>query len=133
MILLSGDWRPQLRGKLGRALFGGLEELVREAVFELGEIRCDRCERSVSGCVKKNLELGPMDLVPIHLLVMEINAADHGLRREQLLALISEPGVDGQGAVFGQPRADCALGNVSVEAYVENPLGVGDRIADVEG
>ena len=113
-------------------MLGGLKKLMREVMLELGKVRRDWREGTMSGCFEKNLKFGPVDLVPIHLLVVEIDSADDGLRCEQILAFRPQPGVGGQWSVGGEPRTDRAFGDMSVEASMENPLGVSGGIAEVE-
>ena len=113
-------------------MLGGLKKLMREVMLELGKVRRNWRKGTMSGRFEKNLQFGPVDLVPIHLLMVEIDGADDGLGSKQFLAFRSYPGVRGQWSVGREPRTDRALRDVPVEAPLENPLGVSDGIAEVE-
>ncbi len=113
-------------------MFGGLKKLMWEVMLQLGKVRRDWREGTVSRCFEKNVKFSPVDLVSIHLLMVEIDSADDGLGSKQFLAFRPQPGVGGQRPVSGEPRTDRALRDVPVEASLENPLGVSDRIPEVE-
>ena len=73
-----------------------------------------------------------MDLMAIDLLVIEVDGPDDRLRSKEFLPIGSQARVGRQRPVFCQPGTDRALGDVPVEACVQQSLRFGERVAEVE-
>jgi hypothetical protein len=87
MILLPDNGRPQFGWELRRTVLCGLEKLVRKVVFQIREIHLRKFEIAVERCPEKNLKLCSVNLVTVHLLVIETYAAEDDFGCKDLLAL----------------------------------------------
>ncbi len=132
MVLFACDRRTELCRELRRTMLGCLEEVVREVRFETLEIYGQRCESAVHGRFEKHFELRPVDLMAIDLLVIEVDGPDDRLRSKEFLPIGSEASIRSERSIFREPGTDRALGDVPVEASVQQSLGFGERVAEVE-
>ena len=73
-----------------------------------------------------------MDLMAIDLLMIEVDGPDDRLRSKEFLPIGSQARVGCERPVFCQPGTDRALGDVPVETCVQQSLGFGERVAEVE-
>ena len=106
---------------------------MRKVVFQVHEIPFQRFKIAVERGPEKNLKLCPVDLVTVHLLVIESYAAEDDFGCKDFLALRAQPSIGAQCPVFGQPRANGAFWDVLVKASSQNLLGLRYGITEVEG
>lgn len=106
--------------------------MVREVLFEIFEIFGQRCESAVEGRFEKHFELRPVDLMAINLLVIEVDGPDDRLRSKEFLPIGSQARIGCERSVLCQPGTDGALGDVPVEAGVQESLRFGCGVAEIE-
>ena len=93
MVLLACYQGAEFRWETRRAVSGLLEQFVREAFVDFGQVVCQWSEPAVRWCLQQEAQLRLVGLEFVDLLMVKPITADDGLRAKVLLGGTSESGV----------------------------------------
>lgn len=105
---------------------------MRKVLSDRSDVVLERREMLVRRWLQQQCELRQVNLEAIHLLMVESEAPNDRLRIETFLSCGAEPGVAGKGLVLFKPSADRPLRHFQMCPLADNPLGIGDWVAEVE-
>jgi hypothetical protein len=118
-----------LGGEFGGAMLGRLKEIVWELSFDAREVCLKKRKVEVGVCGRlwrwlcQEIELRPMHLKAIDLLMMKGMRADDELRAIALPTRRAQARVGRERPVVGEPGADSAFRDMTMEALANELLG----------